>query len=248
MSSRKYQKDISLHINKEQYNYYNPFMDGETDEDIPQKSCPKCWTNRCHRDDTMCEVCHIYYDIEHILYASPRMDRSIEPPKQVDGESSEYQKTTHFGFFPKSTLTLPDTTNFDQCDKWHMVSTSFSKYELNLPVYSDLLCSYIKKYVPFQAVLCLKFHCDRCRKQSVTHNIESGTITLEKFYTSRSKNAYYECQEMFDCGCKDSRVIYYDFCEECFWEHPILKAERNLLVARLLQKNLVPDLWKLCCP
>lgn len=106
-----------------------------------------------------------------------------------------------------------------------------------------------EKFVSFKSAYMYEFNCDKCGTDSYYN--DSGCRKFKRFFTSRRKNAWYQCIDSFECDCKESRDLYYEYCEDCFFKLPntLFVIEKRLLTAFLLKRWEVPDdLLKNICP
>lgn len=96
---------------------------------------------------------------------------------------------------------------------------------------------YYKKYLPFRKVLCVGYNCDMCQEKS-TYTVNNITY-FNVFLTSRNENSILECYDY--CSCIGTRIKNYDYCQKCFFEFPLQKAKRKLLLVKIFKQYLVYD-------
>lgn len=107
-----------------------------------------------------------------------------------------------------------------------------------------------EKFLSFKSAYMYDYKCDKCSTDSYYNDY--GRRIFKRFFTSRRQNAWYQCIDSFECDCKETRDLYYEYCEDCFFKLPntLFVIETRLLTAFLLKRWEVPDdlLEKICPP
>lgn len=106
-----------------------------------------------------------------------------------------------------------------------------------------------RKFISFKSAYMYDFNCDYCGINSHYSCPLTERFKFKRFFTSRRKNAWYQCTDI--CDCKDSKTTYYDYCEKCFLKlpHTLIVIEKRLLTAFILKEWEIPDdLLREICP
>lgn len=106
-----------------------------------------------------------------------------------------------------------------------------------------------KKFLSFKPAYMYDYNCDKCGTDSYYNTL--GNRKFKRFFTSRRENAWYQCIDSFECDCKESRDLYYEYCEDCFFKLPstFCVIEKRLLCAFLVKRWEIPDdLLIFICP
>ena len=90
----------------------------------------------------------------------------------------------------------------------------------------------VKENIPFRKVFCVNYNCDICQTESTCQ--KDDIMYFRCFLTSRNPESILECQDY--CDCSATRVRNYDYCQECFFNLPLQKAEQYLLLTRLFYR------------
>ena len=90
----------------------------------------------------------------------------------------------------------------------------------------------IKERIPFRKVFGINYSCDICQTQSSYQKDDIKHFNI--FLTSRNPESILECQDY--CDCSATRVRNYDYCQQCFFNLPLQKAQQYLLLTRIFYK------------
>ncbi len=205
-------------------------------------------------------------DNNYLLEKTIFNNKIYETLREKFNNSNEFINFINYELYEK-------TTNYDYKLIENILKPHYMNnldWELGKACYYGEYCNYMRLYlnkyhknklykkenIRYFKTIMIGFSCDKCGKCSHKYDKENELIKFIPFITNRNPKQLNDSNDDNNKYYDLDRYIFYiqeknknDFCESCFMKLPwyLPKAEKKLLLCKILRNYNIPDDLSLCC-